>query len=207
MLAGTWHETGSVELLGKNWRENDKELKPKVRCINGNLRYFHITPEQYIEFQNEIFPQKGRIVLGVDDLVPMFGMQEFYQKKIGELNLGEKMRADFAGGLAAGVPEILLLDEITNGLDDITKHEIREIINKIRKQFGTTVVMTSQDMDDIEAVCRRLLVLDKGRNIAKKGELANSYARVGNLIDVRKWTNEGAVTLKEKVLDVYERLD
>jgi len=210
VLAGYIRGTqpGSVELLGKNWRDNDNELTGSVRHISSPpIVTNELTPEQQIKFYNSLFGKNGQHMLGVDDLVPMFGMQEFYTRKIGNLSLGERVRTDLAGTLAAGIPEILLLDEITNGLDDLLKHDIRGILNDLRKEFGMAVVMTSHDLDDIEAVCGHVLVLDKGKNVAKKGNLVDCDARVGNLINVKKWTNNGQSSLKEKVISTYESFD
>lgn len=89
-------------------------------------------------------------------------LKAFFHQPVRQLSLGQRMRADIAAALLHS-PQILFLDEPTIGLDVIVKQQIREYIKKINAQRGTTIILTTHDMKDIEAVCDRIIMIDKGK--------------------------------------------
>ena len=92
------------------------------------------------------------------------------------------MRADLAAALIHN-PKVLFLDEPTIGLDIVVKDKIREAIKNFRDENGTTVILTTHDMSDIEHLCKRILVIDKGRMIydGQIEKLKKIYANSRNL--------------------------
>ncbi|MEX2395272.1 MAG: ATP-binding cassette domain-containing protein, partial [Actinomycetota bacterium] len=88
----------------------------------------------------------------------------FIDTPVRQLSLGQRMRGDLAAALLHD-PEILFLDEPTIGLDVVAKARIREFLAQVNRERGTTVLLTTHDMDDIEALCRRMLIIDHGRVI------------------------------------------
>jgi ABC-2 type transport system ATP-binding protein len=93
-------------------------------------------------------------VLELGELLPVLGRK---------LSLGQRMRADLAAALLHA-PQVVYLDEPTIGLDLAVKDRVREFFRSIRDE-GTTVMLTSHDLGDIEGFCRRLVIIDKGRII------------------------------------------
>ena len=89
-------------------------------------------------------------------------MGEFINKPVRQLSLGQKMRAEIAGALLHE-PSILYLDEPTIGLDVVAKSRMRDFIKQVNKELKTTVVITTHNMDDIEALCERLIMIDRGK--------------------------------------------
>jgi ABC-2 type transport system ATP-binding protein len=89
----------------------------------------------------------------------------FLDQPVRQLSLGQRMRADLVASLLHQ-PDILFLDEPTIGLDAPGKLAIREFIRTINRERGVTVMLTSHDMDDIEALCTRLMVIGKGKIVA-----------------------------------------
>ncbi|MDH5636944.1 MAG: ATP-binding cassette domain-containing protein, partial [Nitrospinota bacterium] len=79
-----------------------------------------------------------------------------------KLSLGQRMRADLAASLLHG-PKVMFLDEPTIGLDIIAKDNVRRFLKKINKERGVTIILTTHDMDDIEALCDRIIIIDKGK--------------------------------------------
>lgn len=104
------------------------------------------------------------------------GLDEFMQRTVRTLSLGQRMRADLAAALIHN-PSVIYLDEPTIGLDIVVKDQIRELIKKFRSEYGTTVMLTTHDMSDIEELCKRILVIDKGKLIYDGDliELKNTY--------------------------------
>jgi ABC-2 type transport system ATP-binding protein len=93
--------------------------------------------------------------------VELLDMQEFLNRPVRQLSLGQKMRANLAISMLHD-PEIVYLDEPTIGLDVLAKSRIRQFIREVNRQKQTTVILTTHDMDDIEQICDRLIMIDKG---------------------------------------------
>lgn len=86
------------------------------------------------------------------------------------------MRADIAAALINN-PKIIYLDEPTIGLDVVVKEKVRQAIKEIKKQYGTTVILTTHDLSDIEELCDRIIIIDKGKKIYDGGikEIKDKY--------------------------------
>ena len=92
----------------------------------------------------------------------IFGVDEFIDQPVRLLSLGQRMRAEIVSALLHD-PKVLFLDEPTIGLDVLVKKKIRQAIADMNKTKGTTVILTSHDLDDIDTLCDQLIVLDKGQ--------------------------------------------
>ena len=103
----------------------------------------------------------------------------FLSQPVRTLSLGERMRADLAASMLHN-PHILFLDEPTIGMDVLVKERIRSAVRALNKTYGTTVVLTTHDMTDIEDLCSRIILLEKGK-ILYDGALKNLKNRFGNL--------------------------
>jgi ABC-2 type transport system ATP-binding protein len=101
----------------------------------------------------------------------------FLATPVRQLSLGQRMRGDLAAALLHD-PEILFLDEPTIGLDVVAKARIREFLLEINRERGTTLLLTTHDMDDIEHLCRRMLIIDHGR-VIYDGDLETIRRRFG----------------------------
>jgi ABC-2 type transport system ATP-binding protein len=94
-----------------------------------------------------------------------------------QLSLGQRMRGELTGAMLHD-PEILFLDEPTIGLDVVAKARVREFLASVNREHGTTVLLTTHDLGDIERLCRRLIVLDRG-HVIYDGDLAALKVRYG----------------------------
>lgn len=94
----------------------------------------------------------------------VLGLQEFIHSTVRTLSLGQRMRADLAAALLHN-PKVLFLDEPTIGLDVVVKDKIRQAIQEINEKYQTTVLLTTHDLNDIEQLCRRIIIIDAGKKI------------------------------------------
>lgn len=92
----------------------------------------------------------------------ILGIQDYLFTPVRKLSLGERMRCDLAAALLHN-PPLLFLDEPTIGLDVVAKDQIRKFLRAINREFHTTVLLTTHDLDDIEELCRRIMIIDRGR--------------------------------------------
>lgn len=95
-------------------------------------------------------------------------LNDFMLSPVRTLSLGQRMRADIAAALINN-PKIIYLDEPTIGLDVVVKEKVRQAIKEIKKQYGTTVILTTHDLSDIEELCDRIIIIDKGKKIYDGG--------------------------------------
>lgn len=109
-------------------------------------------------------------------------LEEFIKSPVRTLSLGQRMRADIAASLLHS-PKVLFLDEPTIGLDVVVKDNIRNAIMEINKEEQTTVILTTHDISDIELLCKRIVMIDKGKNVfdGDLHELKSKYGQIREL--------------------------
>lgn len=96
------------------------------------------------------------------DLTEMMGLASFLERPVRHLSLGQRMRAEIATALMHD-PKILFLDEPTIGLDVVAKDVVRKFLSRMNRERGTTIILTTHDLQDIEEICPRLIMVDEGR--------------------------------------------
>src|SRR5262245_32589983 len=135
---------------------------PVIESFDLLRDIFRIPPDRY---------RKSR-----DELIEVLELQELLDTTVRQLSLGQRMRCDLAAALLHE-PELLFLDEPTIGLDAMSKLAVREFVARLNKQHDVTVILTTHNMDDIEVLCRRVLVIGDGR-ILSDGTLQDLRASV-----------------------------
>ena len=94
----------------------------------------------------------------------LLGMGEFIDQPVRQLSLGQKMKANVAIALLHD-PDVLYLDEPTIGMDVVVKERIRAFLKELNRAYGTTILLTTHDMTDIEKVCARAIMINKGKKL------------------------------------------
>jgi ABC-2 type transport system ATP-binding protein len=110
------------------------------------------------------------------ELTELLEMESFLDTPVRQLSLGQRMRGDLAAALVHD-PELLVLDEPTIGLDVISKATVRAFLTRLNTERGTTILLTTHDLGDIERLCRRVMVIDHGR-LAYDGSLTELRATI-----------------------------
>ena len=182
ILSGILHPTaGEVLALGRYvpWRDRTEYVR-HVGAVFGQKSQlvWDIPPMDAFQMQRAIHGV-ARIDFQrrLDELVPLLGIEKTMAQPTRSLSLGERMRCEFALSLLHG-PSLLFLDEPTIGLDIEAKDKIRSFILEIN-QRGTTVILTTHDLQDVEHLARRAIVIDRG-SIGFDGPLAELRARFGD---------------------------
>ncbi|MBS4213469.1 MULTISPECIES: ABC transporter ATP-binding protein [Neobacillus] len=127
-------------------------------------KVYKVTDEQYDDHMNH--------VIKTLDIEPLL------DKPVRKLSLGQRMRCELAAALIHN-PPLLFLDEPTIGLDVLVKLKIREFLKEVNEKYNTTILLTTHDLSDIEALCERVIMLDEG-NIIYDGALKNLKDTLGD---------------------------
>lgn len=109
-------------------------------------------------------------------------LDEFFLSPVRTLSLGQRMRADLAAALIHN-PKVIYLDEPTIGLDIVVKERVRKAIKEINEKYNTTIILTTHDLNDIEELCSRIIIIDKGKKIYD-GEINGVKEKFGYLTTV-----------------------
>jgi ABC-2 type transport system ATP-binding protein len=131
-------------------------------------------------------------------------LSSFLRQPVRTLSLGQRMRCDLAAALLHR-PPVVFLDEPTIGLDVVSKENIRRFLKSVNEELGTTVVLTTHDLDDIEQLCRRVIVIDRG-TLLFDGDLLGLKRLTGNVgrlrVELRGEGGESALAAATDGLDV-----
>lgn len=186
-------DEGSIAILGMRWKTHAQKLHRAIGLSLQETRFIDkITTEETLNLFGSFYglgPQRTEEIL---DLVNLKEKRKAYTVT---LSGGQKQR------LALGIallnnPKILLLDEPTTGLDPAARREIWKILEKLRSDLGTTMILTTHYMEEAEVLCERILIMDKGQFIAQ-GTLSELNARhgEGDLIEISFGNNFDIETL------------
>ena len=126
----------------------------------------------------------------LDELIELLELGPLIHKPVRQLSLGERMKVEFAAGLLHG-PEVVFLDEPTLGLDVSMQARIRSFVAELNPRTGTTILLTSHYMDDIVALCKRVVVIHHGK-ILYDGALADLAERMAPYKVVGATLRDGA---------------
>ncbi len=168
MLTGILYPTsGEIIVNGINPAKQRKKLAYKIGTVFGQKEqlWTHLTPYDNFRFFGAIYDiPNDEIEDRIEELSNTFELQEFINTPVRNLSLGQRIRCEMVAALIHK-PEILFLDEPTIGLDPVVKKNIRKLIKKMNKELGTTIFLTSHDVGDIEKLCKRVIIVNKGKII------------------------------------------
>lgn len=179
MLSGLLHPTaGGLDVLGfEPWRRRSDFLR-QITLIMGNRNQlvWDLPALDSFELQRAIYAlPEDDFRRTRDELIELLDLGELVHKPVRNLSLGERMKAEIVAALLHE-PKVLFLDEPTIGLDVTMQRRIRGFVAEYNRRHGATVLLTSHYMADVEALCKRVIVIHHGR-ILFDGDLAGLVER------------------------------
>ncbi|MEM6926949.1 MAG: ATP-binding cassette domain-containing protein [Myxococcota bacterium] len=183
MLTGILRPTGGeVRVWGLVPHRQRTVLASRIGVVFGQRTqlWWDLSPAEGFELLRHIYrvdvaTHRRRLA----DLRDRLELGDFVRSPVRKLSLGQKMRCELAAALLHG-PEVLFLDEPTIGLDVVVKAQLHAFLRQLNREHGVTVLLTSHDLDDIEQLCRRVMVLDHG-HLLHDGDLPSLYRQHGHL--------------------------
>ena len=157
--------SGQAIVSGVNPAKQRKKLAYKIGTVFGQKEqlWTHLTPYDNFKFFGAIYDLKDyEIEKRIKELNDTLELNDFINTPVRNLSLGQRIRCEIAASLIHK-PEILFLDEPTIGLDPVVKENIRVLIKRMNKEFGTTIFLTSHDVGDIEKLCKRVIIINDGK--------------------------------------------
>lgn len=181
ILSGVLHPDGGlVEVLGHSpWRREDSFLK-NIALIMGQKNQLlwelpaidsFLLNRAIYEIPKNVFNAK------LEELLSLLDVKDLISTPVRKLSLGQRMRLELVAALLHN-PRILFLDEPTIGLDVVGSQKIREFIAKHNKQYGSTILLTSHYMEDIERLATRVIIINQGKILfeGKLSKIIEKYA-------------------------------
>jgi len=187
MLVGILQPTaGWVSVEGRDPQRHRTQVTRNIGVVFGqrtNLWWDLPLVESFRLLRHIYGIPEGRYRASLQRLTEVLEMDDFLQTPVRLLSLGQRMRGDLAAALLHG-PQIVFLDEPTVGLDIVAKEQIREFILTVNRERGLTVLLTTHDLGDVERLCPRVLIIDKGALVYDGAleELRQRYAPYRTLV-------------------------
>ena len=182
MLTGILVPTGGrLRVAGLEPSRRRTELARRIGVVFGQRTtlWWDLPLRDSFELLQKIYripPERYR--RNLEEYVEMLSLGDMLDTPVRQLSLGQRMRGDIAAALLHD-PEILYLDEPTIGLDVVSKGRLREFLRSLNATRGTTLLLTTHDLQDIEALCRRVIVIDHGTAVFD-GDLADLHKQGGS---------------------------
>jgi ABC-2 type transport system ATP-binding protein len=165
MLSGLLYPTsGKVDVLGYFPFDRKREFLMKIGLVMGNKSglAWDLTPNQNFELAKKIYRiEESIFAKRLGELTEILNVGEYSDKQVRKLSLGERMKFELIASILHS-PDVLFLDEPTIGLDIVSRQKIRTFLREVQKKSGATLLLTSHDMDDVEKVTDRVIVINQG---------------------------------------------
>ncbi|MDE3000663.1 MAG: ATP-binding cassette domain-containing protein [Gemmatimonadota bacterium] len=199
-------DSGRCEILGRvPWKERVSHVR-EIGVVFGQRTqlWWDLPVIESFDLLRDIYrvSQSGYIRTR-DELIALLDLESLLDVPVRQLSLGQRMRCDLAAALLHS-PPLLFLDEPTIGLDAVSKLGVRDFVKRLNVERGVTVILTTHDMDDIEALCTRVMVIGQGR-ILSDGTLKDLTDRVTRERRLTVDLVDGTETVSDPEAEVIRR--
>ncbi len=181
MLSGILTPTsGEAQVLGYVPWQRRRDFQRQIALVMGqkNQLWWDLPPLESFLLYKEIYEIPSPVFeKNLEELVTSLKIKEIIKKPVRKLSLGERMKSELAAALLPN-PRVLFLDEPTIGLDVVAQKNLRDFLKKYNQKTKTTILLTSHYMEDIVALCRRIVVINEGKIIfdGQLEDLIKKYA-------------------------------
>ncbi|MGW1345588.1 ABC transporter ATP-binding protein [Kribbella sp. NPDC002412] len=166
MLSGLLYTTsGELQVLGCTPSDRKYDYLRRIALVMGQktMLWWDVPAMESLLLHKDMYGlPAAEFERNVAELAELLEVQDLLNVQVRKTSLGERMKLELLAALVHG-PEILFLDEPTIGLDVVAKARVRTFLEDLNRVRGTTILVTSHDMDDIEALCSRVMIIDHGR--------------------------------------------
>lgn len=203
-LSGLLYPTdGQVSVLGFTPWDRKPEFQKQFSLVMGqkNQLWWDLPAIETFNLNKEIYEVPDRQFQNtLDKLVDLLDVGEILKVQVRKLSLGQRMKCELIAALLHN-PKVLFLDEPTIGLDVVMQKVMRDFIKQYNREFESTIILTSHYMDDVKELCKRIIIIDKGKVMfdGKLQDVIDKYAR-NKILTV---TFEGTFD-KSKLRDIGE---
>ena len=212
MLCGLLRPTaGDVRVLGHRPADRDYAFLRRIAVVLGqkSMLWWDVPAMDSFLVHKAMYGMSGsEFADSVAELTELLDLGDLLNVPVRKLSLGQRMRCELMLALLHR-PDVLFLDEPTIGLDVVAKARVREFLARVNAARATTIVLTSHDMDDVEALCRRVLLVDGGR-LRYDGDLTGlaRSVRPGKRVRATYRDNEVVISevAREDLPGLWERL-
>jgi ABC-2 type transport system ATP-binding protein len=192
------NQQGNIEIFGKNITQHRIDVLRRIgSLIEVPSLYGHLTAKENLEVYRPVY---GTTRERIKEVLNIVGLQDTGKKTAKKFSLGMKQRLSIALALLPN-PELLILDEPTNGLDPNGIIELRQLIKKLNKQYGMTVVISSHILSEVEKTVSHVGIIYKGKMLFQSSlpEL-HSFRKKDAKLFIKTSNNESAFTMLRKYI-------
>ncbi|MEU8225407.1 ATP-binding cassette domain-containing protein [Kribbella sp. NPDC048915] len=166
MLSGLLYTTsGELQVLGHTPSDRKPDYLRRIALVMGQktMLWWDVPAMESLLLHKDMYGlSTAEFDRNISELAALLEVEHLLDVQVRKTSLGERMKLELMAALVHG-PEILFLDEPTIGLDVVAKARVRSFLADVNRLRGTTILITSHDMDDIEALCSRVMIIDHGR--------------------------------------------
>jgi ABC-2 type transport system ATP-binding protein len=166
MLSGLLYTTsGDLQVLDHTPSDRKHDYLRRIALVMGQktMLWWDVPAMESLLLHKDMYGlSTAEFDRNIAELAELLEVEHLLNVQVRKTSLGERMKLELMAALVHG-PEILFLDEPTIGLDVVAKARVRSFLADVNKVRGTTILITSHDMDDIEALCSRVMIIDHGR--------------------------------------------
>ena len=168
MMVGLLHpSTGKVQINGYNPSDRNNDFLKDISIVMGqkNQLWWDIPASESFLLNKSIYEIDDIVYRNrLDELVELLNVEDKLNVQVRRLSLGERMKMEIIASLLHK-PKIIMLDEPTLGLDVMSQAKIREFVKYYNEQYNATFIITSHYMNDIDSMCKRVFVMNKGQGL------------------------------------------